>query len=396
MIPDRPSVTVSPNLFWTAFGQQTSFIWTDIRELVSVATYSKGSLRERSKGHWQAHFCRTDRNGSSIVTRSFEATSRRAATLIMEDIRRELIEQDGDGASSRELIAYMLDYADERERSQQIEASTATNYRSSIKHLARYLEGYSIEEIAPENVMDVQVALLADGLVADTVAKDHRFFKQVMDYACKMGHIHRSPFNKATKPPKRRKPRPNALDERSRSMLLSVLDASPTTKQSVAARLGLLAGLRREEVAGLRWGDVDLVANRIRVGRAVGVSNDRPYLKGTKTEAGEREAVLEKGLADTLRSLRSSLGVSAREDRYVLGDGDSFYTPDRITKDFTSLAKAMNLIGVAGKRATFHDLRDTFATRLISQGVNVKTVSYLLGHANAAMTLNVYTSTGTP
>ena len=56
-----------------------------------MATYSKGSLRERSKGHWQARFCRTDRNGSSIVTRSFEATSRRAATLIMEDIRRELI-----------------------------------------------------------------------------------------------------------------------------------------------------------------------------------------------------------------------------------------------------------------------------------------------------------------
>ena len=56
----------------------------------------------------------------------------------------------------------------------------------------------------------------------------------------------------------------------------------------------------------------------------------------------------------------------------------------------------MNLIGVAGKRATFHDLRDTFATRLISQEVNVKTVSYLLGHANAAMTLNVYTSTGAP
>lgn len=214
-----------------------------------MATYSKGSLRERSKGHWQARFCRTDRNGSSIVTRSFEATSRRAATLIMEDIRRELIEQDGDDASSRELIAYMLDYVDERERSQQIEASTAANYRSSIKHLARYLEGYSIEEITPENVMDVQAALLADGHVADTVAKDHRFFKQVMDYVCEMGHIHRSPFNKAIKPPKRRKPRPNALDERSRSMLLSVLDASPTTKQSVTARLGLLAGLRREEVA---------------------------------------------------------------------------------------------------------------------------------------------------
>lgn len=218
-----------------------------------MATYSKGSLRERSKGHWQARFCRTDRSGSSIVTRSFEATSRRAATLIMEDIRRELIEQDGDGASSRELIAYMLDYVDERERSQQIEASTATNYRSSIKHLARYLEGYSIEEITPENVMDVQAALLADVLVADTVAKDHRFFKQVMDYACEMGHIHRSPFNKATKPPKRRKPRPNALDERSRSMLLSVLDASPHDQ---AERCGAPRAARRTQKGGGRWPQV--------------------------------------------------------------------------------------------------------------------------------------------
>lgn len=52
----------------------------------------------------------------------------------------------------------------------------------------------------------------------------------------------------------------------------------------------------------------------------------------------------------------------------------------------------MNLTGTAGKRITFHDLRDTFATHLISEGVNVKTVPYLLGHANAAMPLNAYTS----
>lgn len=357
-----------------------------------MATYSKGSLRERSKGHWQARFCRTDRNGSSIVTKSFEATSRRAATFIMEDIRRDLIERENNGASNSDLITYMLSYVDERENSRQIEASTATNYRSSIKHLARYLDGYSINEVTSENVMDVQAGLLADGLVADTVAKDHRFLKQVMDYAAEMGHIKRSPFNKATKPPKRRKPHPNALDEKSRTALLSVLDASPTTKQSLAARLGLLAGLRREEVAGLRWGDVDFNARRITIRRAIGVSNGKPYLKGTKTEAGTREVVLEESLSNALGALKESLGTGTRDEDYVLGNGYTFYTPDRITKDFTSLSKAMNLIGAAGKRATFHDLRDTFATHLISEGVNVKTVSYLLGHANAAMTLNVYTS----
>lgn len=357
-----------------------------------MATFSKGSLRERSKGHWQARFCRTDRNGSSIVTKSFEAPSHRAAALIMEDIRRDLIEKEGCEASNTDLVAYMLDYVNERESSRQIEASTATNYRSSIRHLERYLAGYSISEVTSEDVMSVQAGLLADGLVADTVAKDHRFLKQVMDYAVEMGHIKRSPFSKATKPPKRRKPRPNALDEKSRTALLSVLDASPATKQSVAARLGLLAGLRREEVAGLRWGDIDFNAGRITVRRAIGVSNGKPYIKGTKTEAGAREVVLEESLSSALGALRKSLGKNVHDGEYVLGDGDSFYTPDRITKDFTSLAKAMNLTGAAGKRATFHDLRDTFATHLISEGVNVKTVSYLMGHANAAMTLNVYTS----
>lgn len=119
--------------------------------------------------------------------------------------------------------------------------------------------------------MDVQVALLADGLVVDTVAKDHRFFKQVMGYACEMGHIHRSPFNKATKPPEASE----ASSERARrEEPFDAFIRPGRVPHDQAERCGaprLLAGLRREEVAGLRWGDVDLVANRIRVGRAVGV-----------------------------------------------------------------------------------------------------------------------------
>ena len=93
-----------------------------------MVTYSKGSLRQRSKGHWQARYCRTDSNGSSIVTRSFEAPSKRVATLVMEDIRRELIEAEAQKCSSIDLVTYMLSYVREREESEQIEASTASNY----------------------------------------------------------------------------------------------------------------------------------------------------------------------------------------------------------------------------------------------------------------------------
>ncbi len=356
-----------------------------------ATTISSGSLRERGKGHWQARYCRTDANGTKVITRSFDATSRRAATILMQDIRQDLEEELGQDAARTGLVEYMEDYVTDRELSGQIEASTATNYRASIKHIARYMGGLELGEVTAERILDMQAGLLADGLVTDTVAKDHRLLKQVMDYAEDVGHIPRSPFTKTVRPPKRRKAKPNALDEQSREALLAVLDASPTSRQSVAARLGLLAGLRREEVAGLRWGDVDLDAGRITVRRAVGVADGVPYLKGTKTEAGEREVVVEDSLADAIRSLRDEQGTVHADD-YVLGDGGRFYPPDRITKDFTSISRALGLVGAAGKRVTFHDLRDTFATHLITQGVNVKTVSYLMGHANAAMTLNVYTA----
>lgn len=240
--------------------------------------------------------------------------------MLMEDIRRDLIEREDQGETSTKLVEYRLSYVEKREASEQIEPSAASNYRSSIKHIARYMGDLSIGEVIPERILEMQAGLLEDGLVADTVAKEHRFLKQVMDYAAEMGHISHTPFNKAIKPPKRRRPRPNALDERSREALMSALDSSPTTRQSLAARLGLLAGLRREEVAGLGRGDVDLSAGRLYVRRAIGVLDGKPYLKGTKTEAEEREVVLESSLANALGELRRSRGAM-RSDSYVLGMG---------------------------------------------------------------------------
>lgn len=357
-----------------------------------MATYSKGSLRQRGEGHWQARFCRTDLNGTKTVTRSFEATSKRAAEFRMQEIRQDLIADESQSRSPTDLVAYTLEYVDDRERGGQIEASTATNYHSSIKHISRHLEGFQIGEVTPGNVMDMQAGLLREGLVPDTVAKDHRVLKQIMDYAVDAGHIARTPFVKAVKPPKRNKPQPNALDEESRVRLLGILSAAPTTKQSIAAKFGLLAGLRREEITGLKWADIDLAGRKEAIRRAVGVPEGKTYLKGTKTDAGERVVILEESFASALAELKRSLGSRATDEAFVLGSEDTYCTLGRITKDFTSLAKTMNLTGVTGKRITFHDLRDTFAMHLIASGVNVKTVSCLIGHANAAMTFDVYTS----
>ena len=66
--------------------------------------------------------------------------------------------------------------------------------------------------------------------------------------------------------------------------------------------------------------------------------------------------------------------------------------PHNLWRRWNGLVTAMGLIGTEGKPPTFHDLRHTYATTAIANGVDVKTVSNQMGHSNAAMTLNTYAS----
>ena len=64
--------------------------------------------------------------------------------------------------------------------------------------------------------------------------------------------------------------------------------------------------------------------------------------------------------------------------------------PHYLSTRWRIAADALELIGTQGRRPTFHDLRHTFATAAIAHGVDIKTVSSFMGHANAAMTMNTY------
>jgi integrase len=91
--------------------------------------------------------------------------------------------------------------------------------------------------------------------------------------------------------------------------------------------------------------------------------------------------------------MATAAGVTFPGQLYVTGRVDgSYQTPDMLSHEWHALSKAFGVRGTEGRIPTFHDLRHTFATCAIAEGVDVKTVSSILGHANAAMTLNVYAS----
>jgi hypothetical protein len=367
--------------------------------------YSNASIRERGDGRWQARFYYKDGDKWKEVSRSFKATSRRAAKKRADKIKEEL-EHAAQAADSPGLAplpeedmtveGFLRRFVDGLESSGQIEKTTAAGYRASAEHASRHLAGRRIDELTGEMILDWQDKLLnEDGLCSDSVAKDHRLLKQALSYAVEIGALGRSPFTKSVRASKRRRREPNALDDEGCRKLLGALDGMVDSELTLGVRLGLSAGLRREEICGLRWRDVDFGEGTIRVRNAVTEVNGRAYEKAPKSASSRRDVPLEPDLARRLRAKHDALlpavGKAKLAGWYVLGN-ERWYLPSRLGKEFSALAKALDLVGTAGTRVCLHDLRHTYATFLIARGVDVKTVSSLMGHADATVTLNVYAS----
>lgn len=168
----------------------------------------------------------------------------------------------------------------------------------------------------------------------------------------------------------------------------------------MAIEVALYTGMRLGEICGLRWRSVDLERMELSVCEALGHYGTGWYVKEPKTGGSVRTIAIPPALAESLKARRAAMmaacmgaGVPFSESLFVLGGIDgAWINPQRVSHKWRDLASALEIEGTQGKRPTFHDLRHTYATLAIANGVDVKTVSSALGHSNAAMTLNTYAS----
>lgn len=286
-----------------------------------------------------------------------------------------------------------------------VEKSTMNGYRRAARLIAdglgeAPLKGLTADMI--ESWMDSQGKHYAPV----TVNIAFRLLKASIQHAMYSRIIEHNPAAQV-KPLKQRRREPNYLPPSKRARLLDDLEAEdPRMRHSEAAALGirlaLFTGMREGEICGLRWRDVDLREQVIRVRSAIGRDGEGTYEKPAKTDGSRREIPIPKSLADELASLkkehaskRLAIGLSASTSEcFVLGDPTTgeYYNPRVLWRAWSRRVKRLGLVGSQGKPPTFHDLRHTFATTAIAGGADVKSVSSILGHANAAMTLNIYTS----
>ncbi len=161
-------------------------------------------------------------------------------------------------------------------------------------------------------------------------------------------------------------------------------------KRAAGIILCFYTGIRLGELCSLKWGDIDGETGTLSITRTVSRIKDFEEEEGkTILLVGapkSRKSLRKIPLPEFLLKMSEERGLShANPDHYIFSDGEEPFDPRCYQKLYKKILKEAHV-----QDRKFHAIRHTFATRALELGVDVKTISELLGHSSVSITLNVY------
>ena len=260
------------------------------------------------------------------------------------------------------------------------------------------VSGVSAQKIA--DALDIPIEKLfklPDGanrpLSSTTVLRYHRTISSMLEKAVKWQIIFSNPASRVEAPKAERK-EARYLDEKQAAELLQCLQGEPLKYRTMITLL-LYSGMRRGELCGLEWSDVNFADGLVDINKSsLYVTGKGRIDDKTKTFASKRVIKLPHPVLELLDQHRKSQLTErlAAGDRWV--DSGKLFTqwngkpiyPGTITSWFAEFLKQHDLPTIS-----IHSLRHTNATLLIASGTDLRTVSKRLGHSNMTTTGNIYT-----
>lgn len=353
----------------------------------------KSLRRRRNTNKWECTLVHTDPlTGEDVTTyHTVPGKTRNQAEQARCDLIVQLELEGLSASSDMTLQQFMHLFLDYKVKSKTIESSTIRGYRGETKMICRYIGSEELSRLTIPVVNAWMASMSQDGYAPKSISKCFRLLKQALNYAIAQDLIKKNPCN-FCKPPKRVKTKINALPREERSRMLDLARRAQPNALAVAIELMLTTGMRRGEVCALMWDDFDEAKREITVSHSLGNGEGGFYLKEPKSGRTRNIPLTEhtfnmlKDMQDDVKWMCKKLKVRLGQS-YILGTLETEsrpYNPTQLGKDFGAFCK-MN-----GFDCTLHDLRHTFATYMIAEGADVRTVSDYLGHANPSMTLDIY------
>ncbi len=287
---------------------------------------------------------------------------------------------------------------------------TYARYEIYLKRINQGIGHLKLKDITPLQLNAFYRSLEADGvnqrkrydengelinngkLAPKTILDHHRVISKILSTAVKWGLLEKNVAMRAD-PPKVPHREISYLNEKEVRQMLTLLEKEPIQYQTMITLL-VYTGIRRGELCGLQWKDIDFENQVMHVVRSAQyIGNKTMITKEPKTKSGIRHFSLSIHACILLKKykrwqLEQKLNAGDRweeSDRLFTSWNGKPIHPDTVTDWFSKFIKRSGLPYV-----TLHSLRHTNATLMIAEGTDVCTVSRRLGHANTATTLNIY------
>jgi integrase len=364
---------------------------------------NEGSIFKRKDGRWVGSLNLGWEDGKRKRRHFYAATA--------AEVRDELLKARSDQShglpvtSERQTVAEFLE--DWLEHTLKARAQPRSFESFSVivkKHIVPSLGRIRLDKLTPQQVQALLEkkrkpyktktksgkTIEKHGLSPQSIASIRTVLRSALSQALKWGIIGR---NVATliDPPRIPRPLAHVIELDGARKLLEVARGKRFEAVFV---LALTLGLRRGEILGLRWSDVDFEKSAVRVNQALQRVGGKLQVTEVKTQRSRRVVAIPESVVRALKTRRAQQA----QDRLLAGpeweDSDLAFTgptgaplePITLHRDFKQLLQTAEL----STNTRFHDLRHTAASLLLAEGVHLRMIMELLGHSSISLTANTY------
>ena len=352
----------------------------------------EGNLRKRKDGRWEGRYTagRDPETGKAIYKNVLGKTQ----AEVKAKLKQAIEEAKGLDAAKvgRYTVGQWMEVWFEHYAKVKVRPSSHQTYRGYIdNHIKPNIGKIPLEKFTSLELQKLYKKLLeggrveriesrkqAKGLSAKTVRNLHQIIASAMKLAKEQRLILADPTEGCALPRLEHREMQTLPVEQLQSFLREAKDSGVFELYY----LELATGLRRGELLGLKWEDIDLERGDLRVKRQISRINGEVVEAPLKTKNAYRTLPLAADTIDVLKAQRKKTGDSPWVFPSPTGGPIS---PDSVLHMLHRVLKRAGL-----PRIRFHDLRHTFATLALQNGVDVKTVSGMRGHFSAEFTLDTY------
>ena len=352
----------------------------------------EGMLRKRSDGRWEARVVIGYDENNLPRTKNVTAVNKEKCLEKLERLKSEIGIVQHNNLKADMTFGEWIDFWYQQYSKITLRPTTQSEYESLIyKHIIPEIGKIQLDKLTQNDLQQfysrlkltgrkIRTKVYGNGLSDRMIRACHTLCRKSLEKAVEENMIRTNPAIDCKLPPKKY----NEMKVLTREEMKRFIIQAKYDGYLELFILELSTGMRRGEILGLQWDDLNMKTGVLKISRQVVLLNGKIHISEPKTKKSIRTIILPKDIIKILKEYKKTV-----DSKWL------FPSPvkEDIPRNPTAVRKILDrTLKKAGcKHIRFHDLRHTFATTALANGMDIKTLSAIIGHNSAETTLNIYT-----